>query len=64
LIRPELFKTAHFNVEIEVNEGLSLGRTVCDYWHVTGKQPNCEVGLEVDVDGFYDLLVERIARYE
>jgi len=64
LIRPELFKTAHFHVEIEANEGLSLGRTVCDYWRVTGKQPNCEVGLEVDANGFYELLLERIARYE
>lgn len=63
LLRPELFRTALLNVEIETNEGLTFGRTVCDYWGVTGKPVNCEVGLEVDVDGFYDLLVERIGRY-
>ncbi|WP_027882180.1 nucleoside hydrolase [Meiothermus rufus] len=63
LLRPELFKTGLFNVEIESNEGLAFGRTVCDYWHVTGKPPNCTVGLEVDVEGFYDLLVERIGGY-
>lgn len=63
LLRPELFRTALLNVEIETNEGLTFGRTVCDYWGVTGKPANCEVGLEVDVDGFYNLLVERIGRY-
>ncbi|MBO1437915.1 nucleoside hydrolase [Meiothermus sp. CFH 77666] len=63
LLRPDLFKTALFNVEIEANEGLAFGRTVCDYWRVTGKPPNCEVGLEIDAEGFYDLLVERIGRY-
>jgi len=63
LIKPELFKTGMYNVEIEANEGLAYGRTVCDYWHVTGKKPNVEVGLEIDADGFYDLLVERIGTY-
>ncbi|MBF6594700.1 MAG: nucleoside hydrolase [Thermaceae bacterium] len=63
LVRPELFKTRLYNVEIEANEGLAYGRTVCDYWRVTGKAPNTEVGLEVDLEGFYDLLVERIGQY-
>lgn len=63
LLRPTLFKTAMFNVEIEANEGLAFGRTVCDFWGVTGKQPNCEVGLQIDAEGFYDLLIEQIGRY-
>lgn len=63
LLRPELFKMGFYRVDIEANEGLAYGRTVCDYWRVTAKQPNCTVGLEVDVEGFYDLLVERIGKY-
>lgn len=63
LIKPELFKTGLYHVDIEANEGLAFGRTVCDLWRVTDNQPNAEVGLEVDVEGFYDLLVERIGRY-
>lgn len=63
LLRPELFKTGTYSVEVEANEGLAYGRTVCDLWHVTGKPPNCEVGLEIDAEGFYDLLVERIGAY-
>ncbi|MCL6526944.1 MAG: nucleoside hydrolase [Thermaceae bacterium] len=63
LIRPELFKTGMYWVEIEANEGLAYGRTICDYWNISGTPPNCEVGLEVDVNGFYDLLLERIGTY-
>jgi purine nucleosidase len=63
LLRPELFKTGKYHVEIEANEGLAFGRTVCDYWRVSGKTPNCEVGLHIDVEGFYALLVERIGAY-
>ncbi|RIH81630.1 Pyrimidine-specific ribonucleoside hydrolase RihB [Calidithermus terrae] len=63
LLEPALFKTGHYHVEIEANEGLAFGRTVCDYWRVTGKAPNCEVGLEVNAEGFYELLLERIGRY-
>ncbi len=63
LLRPDLFKMDFYHVDIEANEGLAFGRTVCDFWRVTGNQPNAEVGLEINVDGFYDLLVERIGRY-
>jgi purine nucleosidase len=63
LVKPNLIKTKLLYVDIEANEGLAYGRTVADFWRVTGKQPNCEVGMEIDVDGFYDLLVERIGKY-
>jgi purine nucleosidase len=63
LIRPELFRTGMYAVDVEANDGLAFGRTVCDYWRVTKKAANCEVALEVDVEGFYDLLVERIGTY-
>jgi purine nucleosidase len=62
-VRPELIQTKLLHVDIEANEGLAFGRTVADFWRVTGKQPNCEVGMEIDVEGFYDLLVERIGSY-
>jgi len=63
LLRPELFKTQPMHVEVETNEGLNFGRTVCDRWNVTGQPANARVGLEVDAEGFFDLLVERIGRY-
>lgn len=63
LLKPELFTMQSLNVEIETNEGLNFGRTVGDVWRVTGKAPNCQAGIRIDVDGFYDLLVERLGRY-
>lgn len=63
LLRPELFTARECHVEVETREGPTCGRTVCDVWGVTGKAPNVTLPLEVDVEGLYDLLVERIARY-
>lgn len=63
LLRPDLFRVRPMFVEVETNTGLAFGRTVCDFWKVTGRTPNADVALEVDAAGFYDLLVERLARY-
>ncbi|BDP42038.1 hypothetical protein DAETH_20070 [Deinococcus aetherius] len=63
LLRPELFRTRPMHVEIDLTGGPSRGRTVADVWGVTGKAPNAEVMTEVDADGFFGLLVERVGRY-
>lgn len=63
LIRPELFTLQPYYVDVDANDGPNLGRTSADLWHVTGRPPNTDVALRIDVDGFYDLLVERIGRY-
>jgi inosine-uridine nucleoside N-ribohydrolase len=61
VIRPGLVETAHRNVEIEGESELCRGRTVVDLWHRTGRVPNAHVAVDLDVDGFFALLVERIA---
>lgn len=63
LIRPELFRMKPMSVEVDISDGPSFGRTVCDYWGVTRKPANADVALEADTDGFFDLLTERIGRY-
>lgn len=63
LLRPELFGTRPMHVELDLTDGPSRGRTVADVWGVTGKTPNADVMTEVDADGFFALLVERIGRY-
>jgi len=35
--------------------------TVADWWGVTGREPNALFINEIDRDGFFDLLTERIA---
>lgn len=62
LIKPELFSGRHVNVEIEVASELTRGMTVADWWGVTDRAPNALFVGDLDADGFFDLLVERIAR--
>lgn len=61
LIQPELFKGRHINVEIETQSELTLGMTVADWWGVTDRAPNCMFIGDLDADGFYALLGERLA---
>jgi purine nucleosidase len=62
LIKPELFAGRDCNVEIEVNSELTLGMTVVDWWRVTDRPKNALVLRDVDAQGFFDLLTERVAR--
>ncbi len=61
LIRPELVETRHRNVAVELESDLCRGRTVVDLWNRTDRVPNAHVGVGLDVEGFFDLLVERVA---
>lgn len=60
LLKPELYKGRHINVEVETASELTMGMTVADWWGVTDRDPNCTYMRRVDADGFFDLLVERI----
>ncbi len=62
LIEPELFSGRHINVEIETTSDLTLGMTVADWWGVTDREPNCTFMGDLDAEGFYRLLAERLAR--
>ena len=62
LIRPELFTGRHINVEIEVKSDLTRGMTVADWWGVTDRTPNAMFMGDIDADGFFALLTERLAR--
>jgi inosine-uridine nucleoside N-ribohydrolase len=60
VIRPDLVETRHRNVEIECESDLCRGRTVVDLWNRTEHPPNAHVGVVLDREGFFDLLVDRI----
>ncbi|TCL09602.1 purine nucleosidase [Shimia isoporae] len=62
LIKPELFSGRHINVEIETQSELTLGMTVADWWRVTDREPNALFIGDLDADGFFSLLTERLAR--
>ncbi|NOD78056.1 MULTISPECIES: nucleoside hydrolase [unclassified Ruegeria] len=62
LIRPELFSGRHVNVQVETRSELTMGMTVADWWGVTDRAPNALFVGDLDADGFFALLTERLAR--
>ncbi|GLR50521.1 nucleoside hydrolase [Shinella yambaruensis] len=62
LLKPELFSGRDCNVEIETTSPLTVGMTVVDWWQVTGRKHNARVMKDVDADGFFALLAERVGR--
>ena len=61
LLDPDLFQGRSCNVEIETQSDLTRGATVVDWWGVTGRSRNALVIRDVDADGFFELLTERLA---
>ena len=62
LIDPSLFSGRLINVEIETGSDLTLGMTVADWWGVTDRPPNATFIGDLDADGFFTLLTERLGR--
>jgi len=62
LLAPDLFSGRGINVEIETTSELTRGMTVADWWGVTTRAPNALFIGDLDADGFYTLLTERLAR--
>jgi purine nucleosidase len=61
VFRPELVRTERRNVEVELESELCRGRTVVDLWNRTDREPNADVGVEIDGDAFFELLLERVS---
>jgi purine nucleosidase len=62
LIKPDLFGGREVNVSIEMASELTMGMTVIDWWGVTKRPKNALVMRDIDSDGFFALLVERLGR--
>jgi len=62
LLRPELFSGRKINVEIETQSELTMGMTVADWWHVTDRPANALFIGDLDADGFFELLTERLKK--
>ena len=60
VLRPELVETKERGVRIDTQSALSRGRTLVDLWGRAKWEPNCHVGVDVDAEGFCELLIERI----
>ena len=62
LINPDLFTGRHINVEIETQSEVTMGMTVADWWRVTDRPANATFMGDIDADGFFALLTDRLAR--
>jgi purine nucleosidase len=64
LIDPDLYKGRNVFVEIDISPTIMAGRTTVD-WHGKLRQPpNAYVINEVNVDGFFSLLTDRLKYYK
>ena len=64
LAHPGLVQTVRANVVMELTGEFTRGRTVVDLRHVTGREPNAEVGMDIDRERFVLLLRVAIASYD
>lgn len=63
VIEPGIVETESMYVAVETDGTHTDGQTVCDRWGVTEREPNAEVGLDIDAPTFHEMLFEAIATY-
>jgi purine nucleosidase len=64
LLDESLFEGKLCNISIETQSTLTAGHTAVDFWHVTDRPKNARWIYSIDADGFYDLLIERLSRFD
>ena len=60
VIRRDLLETVHCGVKVDTGGELSRGRTNVDRWGRMGWEPNAHVAVDIDAEGFLDLLTQRL----
>lgn len=61
LLAPHLYEQRQCNVTVDIVSPETIGMTVIDWWHVTGRRRNCNVLRRIDPDPFFALMLERIS---
>jgi purine nucleosidase len=61
LIDPSIFTLRPCFVAVELQSEASIGRTIVDWHHASGKPQNVQVVATIDSDRFYQLLCDRLA---
>jgi purine nucleosidase len=59
---PELCTYLELPVDVDLSGGISMGKTVADFYNYDKKPPNMRVALEVRARDFIELFLERIER--
>ncbi|PWW32386.1 purine nucleosidase [Cytobacillus oceanisediminis] len=62
-VAPELFKMKEVNITVETKGEFTAGTTLIDLHGVTGREINARFGLELDVEGFWKLMIDALKKY-
>ncbi|NMA61354.1 MAG: nucleoside hydrolase [Firmicutes bacterium] len=63
VLEPTIVETKHLPVRIETQGQYTTGRTVVDFYGVTGEKPNVDVALAVDRDRFVQMILDAMLSY-
>ena len=63
IIDPTILRAHTMHVAIETTGLWTTGRTVCDVYGKFGKQPNARVGYALNVERFWDMVIDTILSY-
>ncbi|HET7173263.1 MAG TPA: nucleoside hydrolase [Nocardioidaceae bacterium] len=63
VIDPGVVRCVAAPVSVETSGEFTAGATVVDLDHVTGRPDNTRVAVELDSDGFWDLVVDAVGSY-
>jgi purine nucleosidase len=62
-VASELFKMKEVNITVETKGEFTAGTTLIDLHGVTGREINARFGLELDVEGFWKLMIDALKKY-
>ncbi len=63
LLRPDVFTFRDVSVQVEADSPIARGHTSVDYWQMTGREMDTKWAIDVDHEGFFDLMIDCISRY-
>lgn len=63
VLDPTLVRTVRANVEVETSGDWTTGATVADLTGHTGRSPNIDVALDLDVPRFWHLVIDGLAAF-
>lgn len=64
LIDPTVVTTRHVFTQVDIRSEQSYGRTNCDFFHYSGKQPNSYLSVDIDVAKFWDIIEAGLRAYD
>jgi len=63
LIRPEILTVKDYYVQVETTGDFCRGATIADHYGLSGQPTNTHAVIDIDREGFIDLLAEAVAWY-